>query len=77
MPNIGDTTDISFPVPASKPGLERAVFLHSRGYYKLHLEGTGEPDKQALAAFDKTPGSALQYSATQFHQWQNPTQATK
>ena len=75
MPFIGDQTDISFPVPAQKSGLDRAVFLHSRGYYKLHLDGTGEPDKRALEAFEKEPGSALQFAAAQFQQWQHPDTA--
>jgi len=70
MPNIGDTADITFVAPPRKEGSDRAVFLHSRGYYKLHIAGTGEPDKKTLEAFDKVPGSAARYAATQFGQWQ-------
>jgi hypothetical protein len=70
MPNIGDTADLSFAEPASTPGMERAVFLHSRGYYKLHMKETGEPDTKMLEAFDKVPGSAARYAATQFGEWQ-------
>jgi hypothetical protein len=70
MPNIGDTADLTFAAPARKEGVDRAVFLHSRGYYKLHLSGTGEPDKRALEAFQKVPGSAAQFAAAQYQQWQ-------
>jgi hypothetical protein len=56
--------------PARKQGEERTVFLHSRGYYKLHLSGTGEPDRNMLAAFDKEPGSAAQFAADQYKNWQ-------
>jgi hypothetical protein len=70
MPNIGDTTDITFQAPALKDGAERAVFLHSRGYYKLHISGTGEPDKKTLDAFQKVPGSAAHFAATQYAYWQ-------
>jgi hypothetical protein len=75
MPDIGDTADLTFIAPAHKEGTDRAVFLHSRGYYKLHIAGTGEPDKKTLAAFEKVPGSAAHYAATQFAQWQIARQA--
>ena len=70
MPNIGDTADITFVAPPARAGTERAVFLHSRGYYKLHVSGTGEPDKATLKAFQKVPGSAARFAAAQYGQWQ-------
>jgi hypothetical protein len=70
MPNIGDTADLTFVAPALKEGEDRAVFLHSRGYYKLHLPGTGEPDKKTLQAFEKVPGSAARFAADEYGQWQ-------
>jgi hypothetical protein len=70
MPNIGDTVDLSFVAPPPKGGAERAVILHSRGYYKLHLAGTGDPDKQKLQAFARVPGSAARFAADQYGQWQ-------
>ena len=70
MPNIGDTADLTFLAPAGKEGMDRAVFLHSRGYYKLHIDATGEPDKKMLTAFDKVPGSAARYAAAQYGQQQ-------
>ena len=76
MPDIGDTADVTFVAPPAKAGSERAVFLHSRGYYKLHIAGTGEPDKKTLAAFEKVPGSAARFAATQFSQWQIAGQRT-
>jgi hypothetical protein len=76
MPNMGDTADLTFAAPARKEGLERAVILHTRGYYKLHVAGTGEPDKATLAAFEKTPGSAEKFAASQYSQWQIAKQVT-
>jgi hypothetical protein len=70
MPNIGDTADLTFLAPPSKEGAERVVFLHTRGYYKLHVAGTGEPDKKTLAAFEKVPGTAARFAAAQYGQWQ-------
>jgi hypothetical protein len=69
MPNIGDTADIDFVAPPRKEGMERAVILHSKGYYKLHLSGTGAPDRTRLQALEKVPGSAAQFAAEQFGQW--------
>ena len=70
MPNIGDAADIAFPAPLPRAGTERAVFLHSRGYYKLHLAGTGEPDKATLRVIDKVPGGAARFAAAQYGQLQ-------
>jgi hypothetical protein len=70
MPDIGDAADLTFAAPPAKATAERAVFLHTRGYYKLHLAATGEPDKKTLAALEKVPGTAARFAATQYSQWQ-------
>lgn len=70
MPNVGDTADLTFRAPPRHTGTERAVFLHSRGYYKLHVSGTGDPDTKTLEAIENVPGSAVRFAATQFGQWQ-------
>ena len=43
MPNIGDTADLTFRAPSQRAGTDRTVFLHSRGYYKLHGVGKVSP----------------------------------
>jgi hypothetical protein len=70
MPNIGDTADFTFGAPPRKEGTEREVILHTRGYYKLHVDGTGAPDKKTLNAFEKVPDSAARFAADQYAQWQ-------
>jgi hypothetical protein len=70
MPNVGDTADLTFRVPPRRPGSARAVFLHSRGYYKLHLPGTGEPDTRMLDAIENVPGTGARLAAEKFGQWQ-------
>ena len=77
MPNIGDTADLTFSVPPRHAGTERAVFLHSRGYYKLHVSGIGEPDTKTLEAIENVPGTAVRFAATQFGQWQVAKQQQK
>lgn len=70
MPNIGDTADLSFRAPPRRAGSDRAVFLHSRGYYKLHIAGTGEPDTKTLQVLENVHGTAVRFAASQYQQWQ-------
>ena len=70
MPNVGDTADISFLAPPARAGSDRAVFLHSRGYYKLHVAGTGEPDKATLKTIQNVPGGAARFAASQYGKFQ-------
>jgi hypothetical protein len=70
MPNMGDTADLTFRVPPHNTGTERSVFLHSRGYYKLHMIPNGEPDTKTLQEIESVPGAAARFSAAQFAKWQ-------
>jgi hypothetical protein len=70
MPDIGDTADLTFRAPVRRAGTERTLILHTRGFYKLHVSGTGEPDAKTLEAIDNVPGTAARFAATQFGQWQ-------
>jgi hypothetical protein len=77
MPGMGDTADLTFRAPPRHAGAERAVFLHSRGYYKLHVSATGDPDTKTLEAIKNVPGSAARFAAAQFGQWQIARQQSK
>jgi len=77
MPNIGDTADLTFPVPPRHAGTDRTVFLHSRGYYKLHVAPTGEPDTKTLQEIENVPGAAARFAANQFAQWQSAKQQSQ
>jgi len=70
MPNIGDTADMTFLAPPKGTGTHRTVFLHSRGYYKIHISGTVKPDKKTLEAVEKVPGGAARFAAAQYGQQQ-------
>jgi hypothetical protein len=70
MPNIGDTADLTFHVPPRHAGTDRSVFLHSRGYYKLHVAAAGEPDTKTLQEIENVPGAAVHFAANQFARWQ-------
>jgi hypothetical protein len=70
MPNIGDTADLTFHAPPRRAETDRTVFLHSRGYYKLHLAVNGEPDTKTLEEIENVPGAGARFAAKQFAHWQ-------
>jgi hypothetical protein len=69
MPAIGDQVSIAYPAPPARAGLSRTVFLHSRGYYRLHLPETGEPEVAALESLRSEPGAAVRFAADRYAEW--------
>lgn len=69
MPETGDRGDVIFPAPATRPGLERTVILHSRGWYRLHLDDLGEPDMARLERLMNEPGYAAVLAAERYAAW--------
>jgi hypothetical protein len=69
MPSNSDRAEINFPAPPRKAGMERTIFLHSRGWYQLHLRENGEPDKAAVTKIMMVPGEATRFSAARFAEW--------
>ncbi len=70
MPTTSDRAEIDFPAPERKAGTERTVFLHSRGWYQLHLRQNGEPDNAAVAKIMAVPGEAARFAVARFAEWQ-------
>jgi len=66
MPTYGDYGLIEFSAPDERIGMDRTVILHSRGYYKLHLEPTGEPDIATLQRLIWEPGYAAMFAAERY-----------
>jgi hypothetical protein len=62
MPEMGQSALITFPSPPVAAGMERTVFLHSRGYYHVHLPEDGEPDHVTFQRVLATPGAGMQFS---------------
>jgi hypothetical protein len=69
MPNTGDRATLEFPAPVTRPGRERTIVLHSRGWYRLHLTPSGPPDTAMVRRVLEVPGAAVEYSASQYQQW--------
>jgi hypothetical protein len=69
MPAIGDRAFLAFPAPPPQPSMERTVFLHTRGWYRLHLDQTREPDTAALKRLLATPGAGAEFGAERYRRW--------
>ena len=69
MPNKGDSADLEFASPKRRPGKKRTVFLHSRGWYRLHLDNTGKPESETLSRIENVPGEALRFAFERFGAW--------
>ena len=52
----GDATELSFAVPALPAGMTRTYLLRSTGWYRIHIDGRGEPDAELLSRIASEPG---------------------
>lgn len=59
QPQAPNVTQLVFAAPAVPPGLVRALFARTRGWYEVHLHDLGEPDVAALKRLDTEPGYAV------------------
>jgi hypothetical protein len=77
MPNVGDRGYLSFKAPSTKPGLKRTVFLHTRGYYQIHLDSTGKADTDLLTRIMTIPDTAARWAGSRFAEWQQEQQTRR
>ncbi len=70
MPNVGDQGSITFKAPADTKGLKRSVFLHARGYYRLHTNVSGVADTANLQRILTTPDGAARFAGLRYAAWQ-------
>jgi len=66
MPTTGDRALISFVALPPRAGVERTVFLHTRGYYRLHLPEKGPADLVALQRITNESDAAARMAAESF-----------
>jgi hypothetical protein len=77
MPDLGDRGYLSFRAPAVKPGMRRTVFLHTRGYYKIHVNGAGPADNETLTHIMTVPDAAARFAGVRFVTWQQEHNARR
>ena len=70
MPNIGDSTEIVFLAPPDKQNLSRSLIMKASGYYDIHLQATGEPQRELYNKIIDQPGFAIQYAFKEYLKWQ-------
>jgi hypothetical protein len=66
MHHVGEQATVAFAAPPAAPGMERTLFLHSRGYYRMHIPETGQPDVAAFQKILTEPGAGAALSAKLF-----------
>jgi hypothetical protein len=71
-----DRVALTFPAPAQRPGLDRTVVLHSRGWYRLNLASEGEPDFEAIRRFENEPGFGVRLAAERYPRWRAAVEAS-
>ena len=69
MPSTDDRAEIRFNAPPQKAGLKRTIFLHTRGWYQLHLNTSHEPDARALDGIFNHPDGAASFAAKEYASW--------
>jgi len=77
MPTNDDRATVSFRAPPPRAGTQRTVFLHSRGYYRLHLEAGGAPDLAALKRIEQVPDAAARMAAESYAKRQVAARGTR
>jgi hypothetical protein len=53
----GDAAELSFQVPDPAAGMSRTYLLRSTGWYRIHVDGQGEPDATLLTRIESEPGA--------------------
>ncbi|MEE9502718.1 MAG: hypothetical protein V3V48_11630 [Candidatus Aminicenantaceae bacterium] len=76
MPEIGDSTQVTFLAVPQKPGMDRSYILKASGYYDIHLEAHGESRMDILTRFLTEPGYTIQYSLEKYFEWKKENAKT-
>lgn len=70
MPKTGDWFSAEYKAPAKPEGLDRTVFLKTKGWYDIHMPVlTHEPDLKTLFGFVSKPGAVVKFSNERYTKW--------
>jgi hypothetical protein len=69
MPEIGNEATVNFLEPPAVSGKARTIFLHSRGWYRLHMADDVKPDVEQLQLVSDVPGAVLAFAADKYSAW--------
>ncbi len=68
QPMVNNEACLSFQAPPAVPGLERTVYLHSKGNYEVLREARGKPDMELLPGMLQ-PGRFTKFAKEHFLQY--------
>jgi hypothetical protein len=68
--NRGDRVELTFPAPPLTDGLDRTVLIKATGYYDIHLDARGEPQKEVADRILNEPGYAAQFALKEYLKWE-------
>jgi len=63
MHEQGEEATVAFKAPPPAVGMERTLFLHSKGYYHMHIPESGQPDVAEFQKILTEPGAGAAFSA--------------
>jgi hypothetical protein len=63
MHEVGEQATVAFKASPAAAGMERTLFLHSRGYYHMHIPESTQPDVAAFQKILTEPGAGAAFSA--------------
>jgi hypothetical protein len=66
MHEQGEQATVAFKAPPAAAGMERTLFLHSRGYYHMHIPENGQPDVATFQKILTEPEAGAAFSAKMF-----------
>jgi hypothetical protein len=66
MQKQGEKAAVAFAAPPAAPGMERTLFLHSRGYYRMHIPESGEANIGTFQKILTEPGAGAAFSAKMY-----------
>lgn len=69
-PVRGERTTITFKAPPSRSGLERTVFVKASGYYRIHIDPSGEPQTELIERVFKEPDFAARLAFRDYRKWE-------
>ncbi len=69
MPNIGDSMDLVFAAPHEADGMTRSFILKSTGYYNIHMNPTGAPQKDFITHLMTEPGAFGRFTLTHLNNY--------
>jgi len=69
-PYVGDRTELVFPAPPLADGLERTVLVKASGYYRIHVDASGQPQAGLIERIIGEPGFAARYTFCKYLEWE-------